>query len=360
MWCALAASIACAKSETADASTMATPGRHAHGTAALANQSPSTYRISDTITVGGDGFWDYISVDEPTGRVFASHGTVVSVIDPSARKVIGTIPDTKGVHGIAIADDLNRGYTSNGQDSSVTVFDLGSLAVITKIGISGKNPDAILYDPFSRDVFTFNGKSSNASVIETKGNRQIATIPLDGKPEFAATDGQGMVYVNIEDKNEIAAIDAKTFTVAKLWPIAPGEGPSGLAIDAANHRLFTVCHNKLMVVLDAASGKVIASLPIGERVDGIVYDPSSRRAFSSNGDGTMTVVQEAPRDSFKVLENIATRKGARTIAVNGKTHHLYLPTAEFDPPPAPTKENPKPRPVVKPGSFVVLDIAPVY
>jgi YVTN family beta-propeller protein len=318
----------------------------------------SEYRISDTIKVGGEGFWDYVSVDDSTGRVFASHGTMVSVIDPSAKKVIGTIPDTKGVHGIAIANDLNRGYTSNGQDSSVTVFNLQSLAVITKVSITGKNPDAILYDPSSHNVFTFNGKSSNASVIETKGNKQIATIPLDGKPEFAATDAKGMVYVNIEDKNEISVIDVKTLKVVKTWPIAPGEGPSGLTIDAVNHRLFTVCHNKLMMVLDAESGKVITSLPIGERVDGVAYDPSSKRAFSSNGDGTVTVVQEISKNSFTVLENVATQKGARTIAVNTKTHHLYLPTAEFNPAPIGTKENPSPRPTVKPGSFVVLDIAP--
>jgi len=324
-----------------------------------AQTGASQYRIADTISVAGEGFWDYISVDDSTGRVFASHGTNVAVIDPSARKVIGTIPDTKGVHGIAIAHGPNRGYTSNGQDSSVTVFDLQSLAVITKITITGKNPDAIVYDPFSRDVFTFNGKSSNASVIETKGDKQIATIPLDGKPEFAATDARGRVYVNIEDKNEIAAIDVKTLTVVKTWPIAPGDGPSGLAIDAANHRLFTVCHNKLMVVSDADSGKVIASLPIGDHVDGVVYDPVSKCAFSSNGDGTITVVRETSKNSFTVLETVATQKGALTIAVNLKTHHLYVPTAQLNPPPLATKENPRPRPSVKPGSFVVLDIAPV-
>jgi YVTN family beta-propeller protein len=259
------------------------------------------------------------------------------------------------VHGIALALDLNKGFTSNGKEDSVTVFDLKTLAVTAKAGITGQNPDAILYDAFSHLVFTFNGKSANATVIDAKLNKVVATIALDGKPEFPANDGTGNLYVNIEDKNSISVINTKTLKVEKTWPIAPGEEPTGLAIDTENHRLFAVCHNKMMVIVDTQTGKVLSSLPIGERVDGVVYDPVKKRAYSSNGDGTMTVVQEVNKDSFKVTENVTTQKGARTIALAAKTHHLYLPTAEFVPSPDSTQK----RPNVKPNSFVVLDIAPV-
>ena len=312
----------------------------------------SNYKIANKIHVEGEGGWDYLNVDEVNGTIFVSHATVAQAIDIKTGKLVGTIPDTKGIHGIAIANDLNKGFTSNGRDSSVTVFNLKTFEVITKIQVTGQNPDAILYDPYSQKVFTFNGRSNNSTVIDAKENKVVATIPLDGKPEFSATDGKGKIFVNIEDKSVINVINASTLKVEQHWPIAPGEEPSGLALDNQNHRLFSVCGNKLMVVIDAETGKVITTLPIGDRCDGVAFDPELKRAYSSNGEGSITVVQEENSNSFKVLETIVTQPGAKTIAVNKTTHHLYLTTAEYVS--APTADNR--RPPVKPDSFVILDI----
>jgi len=312
----------------------------------------SNYKIVNKIHVEGEGGWDYLNVDEVNGRIFVSHATVAQAIDIKTGKLVGTIPDTKGIHGIAIANDLNKGFTSNGRDSSVTVFNLKTLEVITKIKITGQNTDAILYDPFSQKVFTFNGGSSNSTAIYAKENKVIATVPLDGKPEFSATDGKGKVFVNIEDKSVINVINSATLKVVQHWSIAPGEGPSGLALDNKNHRLFSVCGNKLMVVTDAETGKVITTLPIGDRCDGVAFDPDKKRAYSSNGEGSITVVQEENNNSFKVLETVTTQPGAKTIAINKTTHHLYLTTAEYES--APSANNR--RPPVKPNSFEILDI----
>jgi YVTN family beta-propeller protein len=311
------------------------------------------YKIARKISVEGDGFWDYISVDEINGHIFVSHGTVAQAIDIKTGKLIGTIPDTKGIHGIAIANDLNKGFTSNGRDSSVTVFDLKTFKVITTIKGTGANPDAILYDAFSKKVFTFNGRSSDATVIDAVNNKVVATIPLDGKPEFSATDGKGTIFVNIEDKSNINVISTKDLKVIRHWPIAPGEEPSGLALDNETHRLFSVCGNKLMIITDAESGKVITTVPIGDRCDGVAFDPGTKRAFSSNGEGTITVVQEVDANTFKLLGTVTAQPGARTITVNKTTHHLYLPTAEFDKPVEGQK-----RPALKSGTFVILDIEP--
>lgn len=318
------------------------------------------YRIANKFSLPGDDFWDYITMDDETGRLFVSHGTKVQVIDAATGTLIASIEDTKGVHGIAIARELGVGYTSNGRDTSVTIFRLTSLEKMSVVKlINGLNPDAIIFDPVSENIFTFNGSSSNTSVISARKSEFVVSFPLDGKPEFAATNGQGKIFVNIEDKSTIDVIDTKNLTILSQWPIKPGEEPSGLAIDKENNRLFSVCHNKLMVILDADDGRIITTLPIGERVDGADYDAGLKRAYSSNGDGTLTVVQEDNAESFKVLENFPTQKGARTIAVSQKTHHIYLPTAEFEPAPEPTPENPHPRPKIKPGSFVVLDVEPV-
>ena len=311
----------------------------------------SNYALVNKIHTVGDGGWDYISVDNANGRIFVSHSTVAQAIDIKTGKLAGTIPDTKGIHGIAIAAELNKGFTSNGRDSSVTVFNLKTLELITKIKINAKNPDAILYDAFSQKIFTFNGGSSNATVIDAKENKVLLNIPLDGKPEFSVTDGKGIIFVNIEDKSCINVINASTLKVEKRWSIAPGEEPSGLAFDTETHRLFSVCSNKLMVITDSETGKVIATLPIGDRCDGVAFDPGNKRAYSSNGEGTITVVQEIDGDTFKVLETIKTQRGARTISLNKATHHLYLPTAEFESAPAANG-----RPAVKPDSFVILDI----
>ena len=325
----------------------------------FAQVSHSGYKIANKIHLDGDGGWDYLTMDVATSRLYISHGTIVQILDVNEKKVVGTIPDTKGVHGIALASDLNKGFISNGKDTSVTIFDLKTIQVITKIKVTGNNPDAILYDPFSHRVFTFNGRSSNSTVIDAKSNKVIGTIVLPGKPEFSVTDGNGKIYVNIEDKSQVCWINPMTLIVEKTWSVAPGEEPSGLAIDIKDHRLFAVCGNKLMIVLDADNGKVVSKLTIGDRVDGVSYDPALKRIYSSNGEGTMTVVQEENKDTFKVLENFPTQKGAKTITINPKTHKLYLSTAEFDATPAATTENPRPRPPVKPNTFIILEIEPM-
>ncbi len=318
----------------------------------------SHYKIVNRFSVEGDGGWDYLAVDENSGRLFISHGMITQVIDNKTGKLLGTIENTKGVHGIALDPEDNKAFISCGRDSTVTVINLQTLAFIAKVRVTGANPDAILYDPFSHKVFTYNGRSSNATVIDAKTNMVLATIELAGKPEFSVSDGHGKVYVNIEDKSLITVIDPKNMKVAQTWPLSPGEEPSGLALDNSTHRLFSVCHNKTMVVMDAQNGKVISTLVIGQGVDGCAFDPGLQRAYSSNGEGTVTVVQEKNAGNFNVLETIQTQRGARTIGIDMRTHHIYLPTAEFGPAPQPTAENPHPRPAMKPDTFTVLDIAP--
>ncbi|HEY4786504.1 MAG TPA: hypothetical protein VIH57_10665 [Bacteroidales bacterium] len=315
------------------------------------SKAQTEYKISRQIHIPGDGGWDYISADENMDRLYVSHATMTQAVDIKTGKVINVIPDTKGIHGVAISSDLNKGFTSNGRDNTVTVFDLKTLAVTGNIKVTGENPDAILYDPFSKRLFTFNGRSHNVTVIDAVNNTVVSTIPLDGKPEFSQTDGKGKIFVNIEDKSMINEINSKTLTIEKKWSIAPGEEPSGLALDNETHRLFSVCGNKLMVVSDAEEGKVVTTLPIGDRCDGVAFDPGLKRAYSSNGEGTITVVQEENKDHFKVLETIPTERGARTITVDKTTHSLYLPTAEFE---APAGENG--RPSIKPNSFKILEV----
>jgi DNA-binding beta-propeller fold protein YncE len=319
-------------------------------------QLQTNYNVVRKISLPGETWWDYLTIEPSTGRLFVSRGTMVQVVNLKDGKLITTISNTAGVHGIALAEDLGKGFISDGADSSVTVFDLKSLKTMTQIPVTGRNPDAILYDPFTQRVFTCNGRASNSTVIDAKTDRVIGTIPLSGRPEFSVSDGEGRVYINIEDKSQIDEIDPKEMKVLNVWSIAPGESPSGLAIDARNHVLFSVCHNKLMVAFNAKSGKVITTLPIDERVDGAAFDPGLMRAFSSNGAGTLTVVQEVNPDSFVVVQDLKTQAGARTVTIDSKTHRLYLPTAEFIPPPAPTADDPHPRPTIKPGSFVVLEV----
>jgi DNA-binding beta-propeller fold protein YncE len=317
-----------------------------------ARKSPSLYKISNRIALPGNGGWDYLAVDEPNSRLFVSHGNVVQVVDLKTNSLTGTIDDTKGVHGIAFANELKKGYISNGKDNSVTVFDLKTLEKLAVIPVTGINPDAILYDALSRNIFVFNGRTANATVIDATIDKVRATIPLDGKPEFSQADGQGRVFVNIEDKNEVTVINSGTLKVEMSWSLSPGEEPTGLALDPASHRLFAVCSNELMVVLDAESGRVIAQLPIGGGCDGVVFDPGKKRIYSSNGEGTITVVQQGKGDVYTVLENFPTRKGARTIALDRNSGRLYLSTAEFEM----QDLNSKLRPQMKPDSFSVLEI----
>jgi YVTN family beta-propeller protein len=315
--------------------------------------APAKYEVKQKFVLGGDGGWDYLTFDPAGKRLFISRGTHVMVVDPYKGSIIGDIPDTAGVHGIALAQDLGKGFTSNGRDNTVTVFDLKTLKETAKVKIEGENPDAILYDAASQRVFTFNGRSKNATVIDAGKGAVVATIPLDGKPEFGAADGKGMVYVNIEDKSEVTAIDAKKAAVVKSWPLAPCEEPSGLAMDQKHRRLFAGCHNKMMAVMDADSGKVIATPPIGQGVDANAFDPDTQLAFSSNGDGTLTVVHEDSPDKFSVVENAATQRFARTMALDTSNHDVYEVTAEIEEAP-PAKEGERPRRTMKPGTFTLL------
>ncbi|HKD80318.1 MAG TPA: YncE family protein [Candidatus Angelobacter sp.] len=315
--------------------------------------APAKYEVKQKYVLGGEGGWDYLTFDPSGKRLFISRGTHVMVVDPSKGSVIGDIPDTGGVHGIALAHDLGKGFTSNGRENTVTVFDLKTLKETAKIKIDGQNPDAILYDPASQRVFTFNGRSNNATVIDAAKGTVVATIPLDGKPEFVAADGKGKVFVNIEDKSELTAIDAKKATVLNTWSLAPCEEPSGLAIDQKHHRLFSGCHNKMMAVTDADTGKVIATPAIGQGVDANAFDADQQLAFSSNGDGTLTVVHEDAPDKFTVVDNAETQRSARTMALDTTNHDVYLVAAEFDEAP-PAKEGERPRRTMKPGTFTLL------
>jgi YVTN family beta-propeller protein len=348
---ALAASIGSASLSGKSAST--TPG-------------PSGYHLLKKITLGGEGGWDYITFDSPTRRLFISRQSKVIVLDVDSEKVVGEIPNTEGVHGIALAPEFNRGFTSNGRANTVTIFDLKTLAVIGSVP-AGTNPDAIVYDPASKRVFAMNGRSSNSTAIDAATGKVVATIALSGKPEFAVADGAGNVYVNIEDRSELWQIDSQKLTVTARWPLAPCQQPSGLAIDASFRRLFSGCDNKMMAVVDADSGKMIATLPIGEGVDATAFDFGSGAvcfgrcahinafAFASNGQSaTLTVASADSPDAYKVVENVPTQKGARTMALDPKTHEVYLVTADFGPRPAPTAETPHPRPPILPNSFVVL------
>ena len=322
--------------------------------AAAAQPAPGGYRLARTIPIGGEGGWDYLTVDTAAHRLYVSHATRVEVIDTQNNTVVGAIPDTPGVHGIALAPEFRRGFTSNGRAGTVTVFDLKTLAVITTVKVTGDKPDTITYEPTSRRVFTFNGDSANATAIDAASAQVVGTIPLGGKPEFAVADGNGRMYVNLEDTATLVAFDARTLEVKGRWPLAPCETPTGLGIDREHRRLFVGCRSKVMAVVDGDSGRVIATLPIGGGVDGIAFDPATALAFASNGEGTVTVVREDSPEKFTLVGNVPTKPGAKTIALDGATHRLYLSTAQYGPPPFPTAENQKPRPSVLPGTFEIL------
>jgi len=322
--------------------------------AVAAQPAPAGYRVARTIPIGGEGGWDYLTVDTAAHRLYVSHATRVEVIDTQNNTLVGAIPDTPGVHGIALAPEFGRGFTSNGRAGTVTVFDLKSLAVITTVKVTGEKPDAITYEPTSRRIFTFNGDSANATAIDAASAQVVGTIPLGGKPEFAVADGKGRMYVNLEDTASLVAFDARTLEVEGRWPLAPCETPTGLGIDRQHRRLFVGCRSKVMAVVDGDSGRVIATLPIDGGVDGIAFDPATALAFSSNGEGTLTVVHEDSPEKFTLVGNVPTKRGAKTLALDEATHRIYLSTAQFGPPPSPTAENTKPRPSVLPGTFEIL------
>lgn len=310
------------------------------------------YHLIKSLHLGGEGGWDYLTVDGAARRLYISRGTHVLVIDVDSDKLVGDIPDTAGVHGIAVARDIARGFTSNGRSNTATIFDLRSLKVIGQVR-TGVNPDAILYDPATRRVITFNGRSKDATVFDALSGEVAGSIELGGKPEFAAADGKGHVYVNIEDTNEVVEIDSHKLQVVKRFSLKPCEEPTGMALDAEHHHVFSGCHNNVMAILDTEIGKVIATVPIGEGVDGNGFDAGKGLAFSSNGDGTLTVVREVAPGRFDVVETVATQRGARTMAIDPKTHYIYLPTAKFSPVP-PSNSGAKMRPVMIKDTFEVL------
>lgn len=311
------------------------------------------YKVSGEISIGGSGGWDYLTVDSDNHRLYVSHGTEVVVIDLDSQKIVGRIGSMNRIHGIAIVDDLGTGFISDGGANEVVAFNLKDLSVKQKIK-TGTNPDGIVYDPASKRVFAFNGRSQDATAIDAATGAVSGTIKLDGKPEFPVSDGKGSVYVNIEDKNEIERINSKTLAVGAHWPISPCESPSGLAMDKTNRRLFSVCDGKVMAITDADSGKVVATPPIGDGPDAAAFDTETKLAFSSNGDGTLTVIKETGKNNYSIAEIVKTARGARTMTLDEKTHKLYLPTASFGPAPQATASAPHPRPSILPGTFKVL------
>ncbi len=313
----------------------------------------SGYHLVKKVKLGGTGGWDYLEVDPATHRLFISRGTHVIVVDPEQGKIIGDIPDTQGVHGIAFANEFNKGFTSNGRTADSTVFDLGSLQMLGTAK-ADKDADSIVYDPFSKRVFTFNGDPNNATAIDAATGKTISSFPLGGGPEFGASDGKGKMFVNLEDKSALVKFDAKTLKIEDTWPLAPCESPSGLAIDAAHEILVVGCHNKMMAFVDGNTGKVLGTVPIGQGVDANRFDPATGYAFASCGDGTLTIAHEDSPAKFSLVESIPTQRGARTMAIDYATHVVYLVSADFGPAPAATAENPRPRPAIIPDTFTLL------
>lgn len=321
----------------------------------LAQNPPANgYHLVHEYKPGGDGGWDYLTMDAPSRRLYISRGTHVQVLNIDTGKLDGDIPDLKGVHGIALDKTANKGYISDGRDNSVVVFDLKTLRQTGKVQ-AGTNPDAILFDPATNRVFAFNGRSNNATVIETKDDSVAGTIDLGGKPEFGASDGKGKVFVNLEDKSSLVQIDAKELKVLNTWPLSPGEGPSGLAIDADHEVLFSGCDNEKMAIVDGNSGKVLATETIGKGVDATAFDKGLKQAYSSNGQsGTITIVKEESPTSFAVVGDATTKPRARTMTIDEKTHNLITVTAQFEPQPEPAPGQQRQRPKMVPDSFEVL------
>ncbi len=315
---------------------------------------PKDYQLLDSNRIGGKGGWDYLSLDAAGARLFISRGDHVDVYDTVARKVIGTVPDTKGVHGVALIESRNLGFTSNGKANSITVFELGTLKVVKEVPVSGENPDAILYEPTTDALYTFNGKTKNVTVLDAKTYAVKATLPVPGKPEFAASDATGRIYLNIEtEPGQMVVIDAKTASVKATWPLPGCNAPTGLALDEAHHRVFSVCDDGVMAVTDTVSGKQVAKVKIGEGPDATAYDAALGLVFSSNGDGTLSIIHQDTPNKYSNVSTLGTAKGARTMALDPKTHRVYLVTSDFGPAPAPTADQPHPRPAQIPDTFTV-------
>jgi DNA-binding beta-propeller fold protein YncE len=325
----------------------------ASGRAAAQSDGGSGYHLIKKVKLGGSGGWDYLEVDPATHRLFITRATHVIVVDPDQGKIIGDVPDTQGVHGIAFADEFNKGFTTNGRSSTSTIFDLTSLKA-TGNAPTDKDPDGLIYDPFSKRAFSFNGDANSSTAIDAASGKVVGTVALGGGPEFAASDNKGNIFVNLEDKSALVKFDAKTFQVENTWPLAPCESPSGLAIDTAHEILVVGCRNKLMTFVDGNSGKILGTVPIGQGVDANRFDPATGYAFASCGDGTLTIAHEVSPTKFSLVETIQTQRGARTMALDYATHIVYLVTAEFGAAPVSTPENPHPRPTIVPDTFTLL------
>ena len=314
------------------------------------------FQLIKKTVIGGEGGWDYLTVDSDNRRLYVSHSTKVEVLNVDTHEKVGEISNLQGVHGIAIVPGKGRGITTNGRSNSATIFDIKTLAVIAEVP-TGKNPDALLYDSFSDRVYIFNHSGGDATVVDISIGTVTGTVVLGGTAvEAGASDGKGTIFVNLEDVSEIVSFDTKTLTVKNRWKLGPGEEPTGLAIDTKTHRLFSVCHNELMMIVDSDNGKIVAQVPIGKRVDGVVFDPTTKQAISSNGEGTITIVQEISASEFKALESVKTEVGARTISLDSKTNHVFVSSAQYGTAPAATTENPRPRPPVLPGTFMVIEM----
>ncbi len=306
----------------------------------------SQYRLLHRYKLGGEGGWDYVSIDPSGRRLYIARATRVMVVDADSGKLVGEVPDTAGIHGVALVPELKRGFTSNGRDNSVTVFNLETLKPEAKLSV-GEGPDAIVFDPSSKRVFAFNGRGRSTTAIAAADNKVLGTVALEGRPEFAVADGAGKMYANLEDKSEIAVLDTKSLAVTHRWPLAPCEEPTGIALDQPHHRLFVGCRNRKLTVVNADTGAVITTLPIGEGVDAVAFDPETQWVFSSNWDGTLTIVHEDSPDKYTLVENVPTAVGARTMALDLKTHQVYLVTAKY-------QESSTDRRAIVPDSFEVL------
>lgn len=318
-------------------------------------RAETTYHLLKKITIGGEGGWDYLTADPAAHRLYVSHATKVVVIDTTKDEVVGEITDTPGIHGFVVAPELDRGFSSNGRENKASIVDLKTLKTISKVD-TGENPDAILYEPGQREVYTFNGRGKSATVFEATTGKLIATIPVGGKPEFAQADPAAKrVYVNLEDKNEVLAIDTKTHQIVAHWPIAPGEEATGMAIDLVHHRLILGCSNERIVIMDSTTGKVVASLAAGKGIDATSFDEGTQLAFASaGGSGNVTIAHEDTPDKFTVIQTLTTEPGARTMTLDTATHKIYLATAKFEPAPAPTADKPRTRPKMIADTFQVL------
>jgi YVTN family beta-propeller protein len=324
-------------------------------TRAAATTSIAPYKVQQEFTLGGAGGWDYLALDTDAHRLYISRADRVLVVDAQTGTVLTTIADTAGVHGIALAGKLGKGFTSNGRSDSVTEFDLATSKPVARIAIAGHNPDAILFDSVTGHVFTFNGRSNDVSVIDPGTRSVIATIAVGGKPEFAVTDNAGRIFVNIEDKSQLLAIDAVHAKISATWPLPHCEDPSGLALDANNHRLFSTCANGVMAITDSVTGRAVASVPIGKGPDAAAFDAARALVFSSNGqDGTLSIIHQDAPDQYSTLATVPTQTSARTMVLDAKTHRVYLVAAQFGNAPAATPEQPHPRPPVLENSFKVI------